>query len=254
MFVGRQLCPSHLFILFFFFLLSWAFVFTIALALSYTFCLSCQINTWMTGEPRPWGIALAEWDGSICVRAPAERRGCWEHTAQWETLHWWRRGDLVLFNLPKSVPSASPLTLLCQNCCLVLDLAGWINTRNQHDMWAEKSKRLTSVVDFLVKMCYSDVPIKACAPTRDALDWIVSHAAENRLIYWLLLKCLKSILMNMINPHAPKMHLVKLSWWMFREWTEQESSRQRRQITCFGHCIIPRLPLVYRILYYFLNV
>lgn len=167
-FVGQQPCPSHPISSssFLFLLLSWAFVFTIALALSYTFCLSCQINTWMTGEPRPWGIALAEWDRSICVRAPAERRGCWERTALWETLHWWRRGDLVLFNLPKSVPSVSPLTLFCQNCCLVLDLAGWINARNQHDMWAEKSKLLTSVVDFLVKMCYSDVPINTRAPTR----------------------------------------------------------------------------------------
>ncbi len=52
---------------------------------------------------------------------------CQSAEARWETLHWWRRGDLVLFNLPKSVPSASPLTLFCQNCRLVLDLAGQIN-------------------------------------------------------------------------------------------------------------------------------
>ncbi len=52
---------------------------------------------------------------------------CQSAEARWETLHWWRRGDLVLFNLPKSVPSASPLTLFCQNCSLVLDLAGQIN-------------------------------------------------------------------------------------------------------------------------------
>lgn len=178
-FVGRQPFPSHLLFLFLssfsFFVLSWAFVFTIALALSYTFCLSCQINTWMTGEPRPWGIALTEWDRSVCVRAPAECRGCWEHSARWETLHWWRRGDLVLFNLPKSVPSASPLTLFCQNCSLVLDLAGQISTQNQHDMWAEKSKPFASIADFLVKTCYSDIPINTPASSREfgcsELNW-----------------------------------------------------------------------------------
>ncbi len=107
---------SHLLFLFllsfFFFLLSWAFVFTIALALSYTFCLSCQINMRMTGEPRPWGIALAEWDRSVCVRAP-------KHGGKLYT-----DGDGEIWFC---VPSASPLTLFCQNCSLVLDLAGQIN-------------------------------------------------------------------------------------------------------------------------------
>lgn len=82
---GQKTSPSHLnSFLFSFFLLSRAFVFTIALALSSTFCLSCQINMRMTGEPRAWGITLSERDGSVCVRAPAPSRGCWERAVLWK--------------------------------------------------------------------------------------------------------------------------------------------------------------------------
>lgn len=46
------------------FLLSWAFVFTIALTLSYTFCLCCQINTGMTAGLWQWrSIILGRGDG-----------------------------------------------------------------------------------------------------------------------------------------------------------------------------------------------